>query len=189
MDVVDNRCVSDGYDFHRVEGVALPFADASFDVVISNHVIEHVGDVEAQESHLSEIRRVMKSDGVGYLAVPNRWMLIEPHYRLVFLSWWPRGWRTPYLRLIRGEGFYDCEPLVRRQIERMLDGAELAHRNLCIEALRETLAIEFPEAMITRWLGVISDRALRPLRGIIPTLIYRLDRNIPGASPERGAGE
>jgi SAM-dependent methyltransferase len=182
VDVVDNRRVSDGYEFHLVRGVALPFADANFDVVVSNHVIEHVGDAKAQVQHLSEIRRVMKHDGVGYLAVPNRWMLTEPHYRLMFLSWWPRGWRTLYLRLIRGDGFYDCEPLERHQLERMLEEAGLGYRNLCIEAMRETLAIERPEAMITRWLSMVSNQVLEPLRGVIPTLIYRLDRGIAGVS-------
>src|SRR3546814_9833619 len=67
----------------------LPFADDSFDVVLSNHVIEHVGEQPEQLAHLSELRRVLTPGGIGYLAVPNRWMLVEPHYRLAFLSWWP----------------------------------------------------------------------------------------------------
>ena len=82
VDVVDNRLTTGDYRFQQVEGVALPFADGRFDVVISNHVIEHVGDASAQAQHLREIRRVMHPDGVGYLAVPNRWMLTEPHYRV-----------------------------------------------------------------------------------------------------------
>lgn len=176
VDVVDNRRADEGYDFHLVYGVILPFADASFDVVISNHVVEHVGDAAAQVRHLSEIRRVMKHDGISYLAVPNRWMLTEPHYRLMFLSWLPRGWRTPYLRLMRGQGFYDCEPLERRQLEGMLRAAGLGYQNLCIEAMRETLALERPRARAACWLGMVPDRLLKPLRGCIPTLIYRLDR-------------
>ena len=79
VDVCDNRQLHEGYAFQQVEGVDLPFEEASFDAVISNHVIEHVGDAQAQARHLAEIRRVMKPDGVGYLAVPNRWMLTEPH--------------------------------------------------------------------------------------------------------------
>lgn len=176
VDVSDNRRVHEGYSYRQVQGVELPFEDASFDVVISNHVIEHVGDADAQGHHLSEIRRVMRPDGAGYLAVPNRWMLTEPHYRLKFLSWWPRGWRTPYLRLMRKGEFYDCEPLERRQLERMLDDVGFVYSNLCVEAMRETLAIERPQAMLTRWLGMVPNRALEPLRGLIPTLIYRLHR-------------
>ena len=65
------------------QGVELPFDDARFDVVISNHVIEHVGDEAAQHAHLREIRRVMKADGSAYLAVPNRWMLTELRISLI----------------------------------------------------------------------------------------------------------
>ena len=179
VDVSDNRRVHEGYSYRQVQGVVLPFEDASFDVVISNHVIEHVGDADAQGRHLAEIRRVMRPDGSGYLAVPNRWMLTEPHYRLKFLSWWPRALRTPYLRLMRKGTFYDCEPLQMRQLERMLDAAGLRYRNLCIEAWRETFDIEYPESGVTQLLRAVPDALLKPLRPIIPTLIYRIEARVP----------
>lgn len=176
VDVVDNRLIRDGYRYQRVDGVKLPFDADTFDVVISNHVIEHVGDEQAQRQHLREIHRVMRSDGVGYLAVPNRWMLTEPHYRLAFLSWLPRSWRSTYLRWSGKGDFYDCEPLELGELERMLEVAGLSYRNLCIEGWRETLAIERPLHWSNRLLLRIPDRLLRPLRPIIPTLIYRLHR-------------
>lgn len=179
VDVCDNRRAHDGYAFQLVQGVDLPFGDASFDVVISNHVIEHVGGADAQSRHLAEIHRVMRPDGSGYLAVPNRWMLTEPHYRLKFLSWWPQALRTPYLRLMRKGTFYDCEPLQMRQLERMLNAAGFRHRNLCIEAWRETFDIEYPESSITRLLRTVPDALLKPLRPIIPTLIYRIEARVP----------
>jgi SAM-dependent methyltransferase len=176
VDVVDNRLVSDGYRYTHVAETTLPFADESFDIVLSNHVIEHVGDEVAQMHHLSELRRVMKPDGVGYLAVPNRWMLVEPHYRLAFLSWWPRAWRTPYLRLTGKGERYDCEPLRLGELESMLDRSGLAAQNICLPAMRETLSIEVPGSFADRLLARIPDGLLYPLRRIIPTLIYRLER-------------
>ena len=175
VDVHDNLASREGFDFQKVDGVDLPFPDASFDVVITNHVIEHVGDAEAQARHLNEIHRVMKPDGVGYLAVPNRWMLTEPHYRLMFLSWWPHAWRTPYLKLMGKGTFYDCEPLQMRQLERMLAAAGFSYRNRCVEALRETFDIERPNALSTRLLRRVPDAIFAPLRRIIPTLIYRVE--------------
>ena len=177
VDVVDSRLARDGYTFQLVNGVDLPFADFSFDVVITNHVIEHVGNADAQRRHLSEIHRVMRRNGVGYLAVPNRWMLVEPHFKLAFLSWWPHAWRTPYLRLMHRGTFYDCEPLQMKQLERMLADVNFSYRNMCIQALRATLEIEQPLSLGARLLRNTPDVVLRPLTRLIPTLIYRIERS------------
>lgn len=176
VDVHDNRQVHDGFDYQQVEGVILPFGPESFDVVISNHVIEHVGDRRDQLKHLAEIRRVLKAAGVGYLAVPNRWMLTEPHYRLKFLSWWPRPWRSSYLRFMRKGDHYDCEPFKMRELEKMITAADLKWHNLALEATRLTLEIEYAHSVATRLLAGIPDVVLRPLKPLIPTLVYRLER-------------
>lgn len=173
VDVHDNRQVAKGYRYHQVHDTQLPFADQSFDVVLTNHVIEHVGDENAQCAHLAELYRVLRPGGVGYLAVPNRWMLVEPHYKLAFLSWLPHAWRTPYLRLMGKGRVYDCEPLQMRQLEKLLADAGLDGRNLCIDALRATFEIERMKSPAAAILRQIPDEVLLPFRGIIPTLIYR----------------
>lgn len=176
VDVHDIREVEEGYRFVKVEGVDLPFDDQGFDLVITNHVIEHVGDYDDQLRHLGEIHRVMKVGGSGYLAVPNRWMLVEPHYRLAFLSWLPRRLRTPYLRLLGRGSHYDCEPLQMRQLERMLAGSGFASRNLCVEAMHATSVLEAGGSFGLRAALVLPDAWLHTLSPIIPTLIYRLER-------------
>jgi ubiquinone/menaquinone biosynthesis C-methylase UbiE len=176
VDVHDSRLVTEGYRYHQVQGTQLPFADETFDVVLSNHVIEHVGGEGAQRAHLADLRRVLRPDGVGYLAVPNRWMLVEPHYRLAFLSWWPRAWRTPYLRAMRKGEVYDCEPLQMRQIEHLLGEAGFSYRNVCVEAMRLTFEIERPDSIGASLLCRTPDGMWSCLQRIIPTLIYRLSR-------------
>lgn len=176
VDVHDSRQIRDGYEYLQVQGVELPFEARQFDVVITNHVIEHVGTSQDQLRHLSEVRRVLKVGGIGYLAVPNRWMLTEPHYHLKFLSWLPHTWRSHYLRWMGKGDFYDCEPLEMGKLEDMMKSANLAHRNLCIEGWKTTLDIERPGRLSTRLLAATPDALLRPLRPIIPTLIYRVER-------------
>jgi SAM-dependent methyltransferase len=176
VDVTDNRLVSDAFRYTAVSDTHLPFDDDSFDVVLSNHVIEHVGDEQQQMAHLAELRRVMRPDAIGYLAVPNRWMLVEPHYQLAFLSWLPHALRSPYLRFRQKGLHYDCEPLEMRELETMLRCSRLASENLCVPAMRLTLQIERPEAVSNRVLGRIPDSLLEPLRAMIPTLIYRFWR-------------
>lgn len=178
VDIHDNRLVTEGYRYHLVQDTQLPFADESFDVVLSNHVIEHVGGEQAQRAHLAELRRVLRPGGVGYLAVPNRWMLIEPHYKLAFLSWLPHAWRTPYLRVMGKGSVYDCEPLQAKQLEQLFTDAKLDCCNLCIGALRATFDIEHIQSPAAGLLRHFPDRTLRPLRRIIPTLIYRFSRPV-----------
>lgn len=172
VDVVDSRLITEGYKFHLVKGAALPFADASFDIVITNHVIEHVGNYEEQMNHLAEVARVMKPDAVGYLAVPNRWMLVEPHYKLIFLSWLPHSWRSGYLKRMRGVDFYDCEPLELGELENMMKDSQLAFNNRCIEAMKLMQTLEGSRSIMLVICNALPAALLRPLVAIIPTLIY-----------------
>ncbi|MBW8297009.1 bifunctional 2-polyprenyl-6-hydroxyphenol methylase/3-demethylubiquinol 3-O-methyltransferase UbiG [Sphingopyxis sp.] len=103
-----------------IEGEILPFGDARFDVVIFNHVIEHVGDIMTQQTILAEIRRILKPKGLLYLAVPNKWALIEPHFRLPLLGAMPRKLANIVVRTT-GKGLnYDCYPLSRSTLLTML---------------------------------------------------------------------
>lgn len=176
VDVVDVRVVRDGFAFQLVTGTSLPFENDVFDVVMSNHVIEHVGVRSAQLTHLQEMRRVMKPGGMGYLAVPNRWRLIEPHYRLPFLSVLPRPLRSPYVRLTRRGDVYDCEPLAMRTLERMFRETGFRFQRLGSQALRATLDLEHPGSMLTRLVHHLPRGPLTLLEPGLPTLIYRLGR-------------
>lgn len=173
VDVEDVRRLEDGYRFTRVEGVELPFADGAFDVVVSNHVIEHVGDIAAQSRHLRELGRVLRPDGVGYLAVPNRWMLVEPHYKLAFLSWLPRRLRSPYLAWRRGIEHYDCEPLSTPALEQLLARAGWTYEAVGIEAVRVMRELEPGSRGLALFDG-LPGWAKRGLQPWLPTLIYRL---------------
>ena len=70
------------------DACALPFADESFDVVFSNAVIEHVGDVERQRLFVGEALRVGRR---VFLTTPNRWFPIEVHTRLPLVHWLPEA--------------------------------------------------------------------------------------------------
>lgn len=175
IDIQDNRQVIKGYRFVKVDSVKIPFPDASFDIVITNHVIEHVGESNDQIEHLREVRRVLSPLGQCYLAVPNRWMVTEPHYNLKFLSWLPHNMRTRYLRWSGKGEYYDCEPLAPAQLEGFLRMANMSFENVSIPATRLTFELEKPNSFATKLLRKLPDSFLKPFTPIIPTLIYRLE--------------
>ena len=184
LDVEDVRIVTEGYRFRCTQGIGLPFADASFDVVVSNHVIEHVGEAAEQSGHLAEIARVLRPGGVGYLAVPCRWMLVEPHFRLPFLSWLPQALADAYVRAARKGACYDCRPLTVGRLEREFAAAGLACRQHHGDALRMTYEIERPDAFVRRVMASTTpDAVYAGLRRIFPTLIYTFGHATREARP------
>jgi SAM-dependent methyltransferase len=52
----------------RLDATAMPFPDNAFDLVICNHVIEHV---PAWEALVQELHRVVRPGGLVYVATPN----------------------------------------------------------------------------------------------------------------------
>jgi len=173
VDVVDQRVVVDGYDFLEVDGARLPFPDASFDVVVSNHVLEHVGDREEQRIHLSEIHRVLRPDGLCYLATPNRWTFVEPHYKLLLLSWLPRSLRTPYLRTRSKGNEYDCDPLGPQELPRLVTKAGFHYEQKTFEAMRILLQTE-AVSPVGRAVLSAPKFLVRLLYPVVPTFVLVL---------------
>lgn len=72
----------------QADGRNLPFEDKSFDFVLSNAVIEHVGDEQDQMRFVSELARVGKC---WVFTTPNRLFPIESHTQVI-LRHMRRGW-------------------------------------------------------------------------------------------------
>jgi ubiquinone/menaquinone biosynthesis C-methylase UbiE len=76
-----------GVTFRRADGLALPFADTSFDFAHSSAVLEHVGSRVNQVRFLSELWRVCRK-GL-FVTTPNRWFPVEFHSGLPLVHWLP----------------------------------------------------------------------------------------------------
>lgn len=114
VDVVDQRTVRKGFTFVQIGGERLPFSDKSFDVIVSNHVIEHVLDADL---HISEIDRVLKDDGLVYLATPNRLWPWEAHNRVLLLHYLSAATFNSLLKLL-GRHHEDISLLSWRALRR-----------------------------------------------------------------------
>lgn len=78
----------------------IPFDDCTFDVVVSDYVMEHVMDYPTT---LRETHRVMKPGGVFLHIFPPRTMPIEPHVHvplgtMLRQRWWLKAWAMVGIR-------------------------------------------------------------------------------------------
>ena len=153
-------------DFVRHASPRLPFDDGAFDLIIANHVYEHVRDVE---TFFAEIRRLLKPGGVAYLAAAGKYQLLEPHYHLPFLSWLPRRAANAYLRASGRKEEYDVNLLSYRKLFRLLEPFDVREYTAAVVADPRGFAAD---DVVPRW---------RPLQ----RLLAALTRVIPATAPTR----
>lgn len=174
VDVDDLRTTTEGYEFTLVEGVELPYDDDSFDIVVSNHTIEHVGGLDQQLIHLREVARVLRDDGLGYLASPSRWALVEPHFRVPMLSWPPPAARDRLLRVSRQGTVYDISPRTRPELLSLVAEAGLQATDATLDALRVMADVE-DVSRLASLAAAAPERLLRATRGVMPTIVFLLE--------------
>jgi len=108
--------------FFPSDALNLPFRSEVFDIVICAHVYEHVPD---SEKLMKEIHRVLRRGGVCFFAAGNRLRLIEPHYRLPFLSVMPASLAGWCLRISGKASHYDEKHLTYWGLKRLVSGFEV----------------------------------------------------------------
>ncbi len=152
--------------FLCTSGDAMPMPDNSIDVVVFNHIYEHVVDPDAV---LSEIHRVLKPGGVGYLGLGNKYQIMEPHYRLPFLSWLPQRVADRYVTAFgRAENYYETYT-TRAGLKQMTRGFHVWDYTVPV-VLRPD---QFQSAdQINPVMARIPARAVRAAMPIIPTFIW-----------------
>jgi SAM-dependent methyltransferase len=103
--------------FIVADGMALPLKNGSADTVLCNHVYEHVPDAMQL---MEDIYRVLAPDGICYFAAGNRYMLMEGHYGLPFLSWLPDRLGHLYLKWAGKGDFYYEKHLSLRSLRNLV---------------------------------------------------------------------
>jgi 2-polyprenyl-3-methyl-5-hydroxy-6-metoxy-1,4-benzoquinol methylase len=76
----------------------IPWSDREFNLVVSTDVFEHI-PYQEQEKAASELMRLLKPGGFGYVEVPNRRQILDEHNRILFGTWLPDVVREQYARM------------------------------------------------------------------------------------------
>jgi len=146
---------------------ALPFADASFDAVLSTHVAEHLAHPEAA---FGEMARVLRPGGRLLLLTPNR-----RHYVPLLARLLPPGLHVAVNRR-RGLGEHDVFPTFYRantaaDLHRLAAGTGLClERLVAFETEPEYLAFH-PLAYAA---GVLYERLVNRYRALAPLRVNLL---------------
>ena len=155
-------------------GESIPYADASFDVVVSDNVLEHLDD---PVSVFREVRRVLRPGGVFLAKTPNRW-----HYVALGASITPHSFHRKFNEA-RGRASVDTFPTRYRANSR----GQLAR--ITRDAGLELVSVDFFEGRpeyLRRWgalylLGaayewiVNSTRLLAPVRVVLIAKLRKPD--------------
>jgi len=144
----------------------LPIATGTVDVVVLNHIYEHVVDPAMLAA---EVARVLAPKGVAYLGLGNRLGVMEPHYRLPFLSWLPRPLAHRYVRAVGRAGSYHERFLTRRGLRRLFGALDIWDYTVSVLASPQRFgAGDVVPSLVSRLPAVVLS-AMVPL---IPTYIW-----------------
>ncbi len=159
--------------FALASGMALPFADASFEVVVCNHVYEHVPDPFRL---MAEIARVLKPGGLCYFAGGHRLQLVEPHHRLPLLSWLPRPLADAWLRALGRGRQYEERFLPPWRLTELFEDFD-TQRNVTPDLLRQCARFDLGPRWLERLFAVLLPRPLaRAAAGTLPTHVWLLGK-------------
>ena len=171
---IDLRAIAHGRESNDVvaivaSGEALPFRDGAFDLVICNHVYEHVQNPKAL---MSEIQRVLQPGGICYFAGGHKYQLVEPHFRLPFLSWIPSRWADRWLKACGWEG-YDIQFLDLPNLHALLASFSRSH-NITAQLLSRANEFDLAPKWLARLLRIVPTPARNLLSRLSPTQIWLL---------------
>ncbi len=135
--------------------LGLPLRSGDLDLVLLNHLYEQVSN---QSGGFEEAYRVLRPGGWAYVTAGSRRAVMEPHYRLPFLSWLPAPAATVYVRMSgRGDGYEDIKFLTYGPLIRLMRGAGFMIHDITERAIDDLIE--------TTW-GRIWARAWAPVRAL-----------------------
>lgn len=156
----------------------LPLRDGTIDFGIANHVYEHVADLNR---FFSELRRVLEPAGAVYLTAGNRFALLEPHYRIPTLSWWPEPIASRLLKWSgRGERYDDIRFATHRQLTAAAGRHGLTLQDLTDHVLRTQLGRYESRGgrVLARAAGVLPNSIRRRLLSFVSPQWFFLVRHV-----------
>ena len=151
---------------------AVPFRDSEFDVIICAQVYEHV---ESQELLVEEIKRLLKKDGVCFFSGPNKYALMEEHYLLPLLSWFPKKISGIYMKLFKKGNYYEPNPLSYKSLKHLL--IRFCITDYTIQLIRNPNKFSMPKSRISIFLKKMPNWLLHFFLTFTPNFNFILEHS------------
>ena len=146
---IDSEFIVERERMVRGDVLRMPFASESLDFALLNHLYEHVPDAGQL---FRETYRVLKPGGRAYVTAGSRLAIMEPHYRLPFLSWLPAGAAGAYLRMTRrGQSYDDVRFLTYRPLTRVMRSAGFIVHDVTERAIDDLVRSAWGDSWAALW--------------------------------------
>jgi ubiquinone/menaquinone biosynthesis C-methylase UbiE len=155
LDVYDHPHKADWATYVVGDGCHTDFPSASFDVVFSNSVIEHVGGIDRQRQFAAECMRCGRA---FFVQTPNKWFPFDTHTLMPFAHWLPQKLfrklvpiapRLVFFKPDPGdlEDFRNMRLLSKRDLQELFPGAKIIKEKFCgiTKSLIAVSAAPFPD--------------------------------------------
>jgi hypothetical protein len=124
---------------------------------------------------MDEVYRVLKKEGLCYFSAGNRYMILEGHYGLPFLSWLPNPLGHLYLRWAGKGSFYYERHLSVRKLRKLVRKFHVRDYTLRVIEDPEKFSAQDlvrPDSLFHRWVRRVAP-FVYPL---IPTYLWVLTK-------------
>ena len=150
------------------------YSDKTYDIIICSHIYEHVPDAEIL---FESIYKLLKPGGICYLAAGNRYQIFENHYKLYFLSYFPKFISNKYLKLMgKGDYYYETH-LSLFKLNKLID--KFKKYDYTIKILNDPKKYKFEETIkANSFKQYLIKFLMKPFYFFIPTYIWILSKEV-----------
>jgi len=127
--IQNSKKISPKGNYILADGCKLPFKKRCFDTIISNDVLEHV-PYDLANPMFEEANRTLKTNGVVYISVANRYQIQEPHTFVPFLTWFPRPFWNTVHKLVKNRPMeWVVYPYTTRRLKNLCKETKFHYEN------------------------------------------------------------
>ncbi len=167
--------------FQVEDGLNTNYPKDKFDIILCNHIYEHVPDAQRL---MSEIHRLLKPNGACYFTAENRIILREPHHNLLFLSVMPKFLAHYYMRLTKKGEYYHETHFTYWGLKKLVQAFTVVDYTKKIVESPGDFAVDYMLKPNSRKY-VVANFITKHIYWLCPTYIWILEKNNQEEEPKK----